>query len=94
MMYENINEGLISAFIERCNPEKKSFHMPIGEMSIGLNDVYFMLQIEIEGKSLGRSLSEYIVGKISVKNKTITEASTALGRRPDKGGCSHEKLKQ
>nr|XP_027185949.1 protein MAIN-LIKE 1-like [Cicer arietinum] len=45
--YEMIDQGLISAFVERWHRDTNSFHLPIGEMTITLDDVSSLLHIPI-----------------------------------------------
>nr|XP_027188713.1 protein MAIN-LIKE 2-like [Cicer arietinum] len=40
-----VDDGLISAFVERWHKETISFHLPFGEMTITLNDVATLLHI-------------------------------------------------
>ncbi len=37
--YSVIDKGLVGAFVERWQPDTSSFHLPIGEMTITLDDV-------------------------------------------------------
>ena len=39
IMHQHIDNALISAFVERWQPDTKTFHMPWGEMTIMLYDV-------------------------------------------------------
>lgn len=48
-MFPNVNMPLISAFVERWYPETNSFHLPFGEMTITLHDVWYLLQIPVAG---------------------------------------------
>lgn len=48
--YEVADRGLISAFVERWHAETNSFHLPIGEMSMTLDDVSNILHIPIAGQ--------------------------------------------
>ena len=41
--------GLISAFVERWHRETSSFHLPVGEVTITLDDVSSLLHIPITG---------------------------------------------
>ncbi|KAL6530871.1 hypothetical protein OROGR_014731 [Orobanche gracilis] len=49
-MFRHIDFPLISAFVERWQPDTNSFHMPFGEMTIMLHDVWQILRIPIEGR--------------------------------------------
>ncbi|XP_068461722.1 protein MAIN-LIKE 2-like [Phaseolus vulgaris] len=48
--YEVGDRGLISAFVERWHAETNSFHLPIGEMTITLDDVSSFLHLPILGQ--------------------------------------------
>ncbi|XP_065853434.1 protein MAINTENANCE OF MERISTEMS-like isoform X2 [Euphorbia lathyris] len=50
IMYPHIDMPLISAFVERWQPDTSSFHMPFGEITIMLHDVWQILRIPIEGR--------------------------------------------
>ena len=41
--------GLISAFVERWHGETSTFHLPVGEMTITLDDVSSLLHLPIIG---------------------------------------------
>nr|XP_004510910.1 protein MAIN-LIKE 1-like [Cicer arietinum] len=45
--YEMIDKGIIYAFVERWHRDTNSFHLPIGEMTITLDDVSSLLHIPI-----------------------------------------------
>nr|XP_004509994.1 protein MAIN-LIKE 1-like [Cicer arietinum] len=47
--YEMIDKWIISAFVERWHRDTSSFHLPIGEMTITLDDVSSLLHIPITG---------------------------------------------
>ncbi|KAK9733723.1 hypothetical protein RND81_04G087300 [Saponaria officinalis] len=51
-MTTNLDENLISAFIERWQPNTNNFHMPFGEISIMLHDVYHILGIRVDGRKV------------------------------------------
>jgi len=44
-----IDPGLISAFVERWHRETSSFHFPVGEVTITLDNVSSLLHISITG---------------------------------------------
>ena len=46
---ETLDRGLVSAFVERWHRETSSFHMPVGEMTITLDDVSCLLHLPITG---------------------------------------------
>ncbi|XP_068504193.1 protein MAIN-LIKE 2-like [Phaseolus vulgaris] len=48
--YEVGDKGLISAFVERWHRETNSFHLPVGEMTITLDDVSSLLHLPILGQ--------------------------------------------
>jgi hypothetical protein len=50
--YRYSNKLAVSAFIERWQPETNTFHLPFGEMSITLDDVYCILGIPITGRAV------------------------------------------
>ncbi|GAB2292317.1 hypothetical protein Dimus_038196 [Dionaea muscipula] len=51
-MHQHINMPLISAFVERWNPETNSFHMPFEKMTITLHDVWYILRIPVRGRAI------------------------------------------
>ncbi|KAK2355316.1 protein MAIN-LIKE [Trifolium repens] len=50
--YNNVDWGLLTAFTERWQPDTGTFHLPVGEMTITLDDVSCLLHIPISGKML------------------------------------------
>ncbi|KAF6998783.1 hypothetical protein CFC21_014870 [Triticum aestivum] len=48
----NVDKYLISALVERWRPETNSFHLPVGEMTITLQDVSCLWGLPIHGKPL------------------------------------------
>ena len=48
--YENISHGLVYAMAERWHQETISFHLPVGEMTITLDEVACLLHIPIVGR--------------------------------------------
>ncbi|XP_012837641.1 PREDICTED: serine/threonine-protein phosphatase 7 long form homolog [Erythranthe guttata] len=57
---KNVAKELMQAFIERWQPETKSFHMTWGEMTITLHDVAFILELCVDGLAVvyGDSVEE------------------------------------
>jgi len=50
--YENISHGFVCAMTERCHEETNIFHLPVGEMTITLDDMACLLGIPITGRLL------------------------------------------
>lgn len=44
-----VNMGLLTALAERWHSETCTFHLPMGEMTVTLEDVYRILWISIDG---------------------------------------------
>ncbi|XP_058762084.1 protein MAIN-LIKE 2-like [Vicia villosa] len=51
-----IDRKFILALQERWRPETHTFHLPIGECTITLEDVYMLLGLPIDGKAVNRSV--------------------------------------
>ncbi|KAL3619209.1 hypothetical protein CASFOL_036779 [Castilleja foliolosa] len=49
MTYRVADSALISAFVERWQPDRNTFHMPFGEMTITLHDVFYMMGLPVDG---------------------------------------------
>jgi hypothetical protein len=45
--YKSSNKILVSAFVERWHGETNTFHLPVGEMSITLDDVFCLTGIPV-----------------------------------------------
>ena len=52
IMHQHIDSALVSAFVERWQPDTNTFHMPSREMTIMLHDVQRILGIGIKGSHL------------------------------------------
>ena len=48
--YETIDKGLLCAFVERWHAKTNSFHLPVGELTITLDDVSIFLHLPIMGQ--------------------------------------------
>lgn len=64
-----IDQKFILAMVERWRPETHTFHLPIGECTITLEDVYMLLGLKIDGDAVNGpvmvsdSLCEELLGK-------------------------------
>lgn len=66
--YRSINKNIVSAFVERWQPETNTFHMPFGEMTITLDDVSTILGIPVTGKSVSVDPLSFERSKILVEH--------------------------
>ncbi|XP_065874720.1 protein MAIN-LIKE 1-like [Euphorbia lathyris] len=57
IMFKNLDAPLISAFMERWQPDTNSFHMSFGEMTILLHDVWQILRIPVHGQMISDACS-------------------------------------
>ena len=46
----NFDSALIAALVERWRRETNTFHLPVGEMTITLEDVALLLGLAIDGE--------------------------------------------
>ncbi|XP_028085165.1 protein MAIN-LIKE 1-like [Camellia sinensis] len=79
--YKFVNKVVVSAFVERWQPETNTFHLPFGEMSPTLDDVSVILGILVIGKSVScKKLSNVDAANLLVEalGVTIDEANVAL----------------
>ncbi|XP_021742752.1 protein MAIN-LIKE 1-like [Chenopodium quinoa] len=52
LMFKRLDWPLISAFVERWQPDTNTFHMPFGDITILLHDVYNILGLRVEGNMI------------------------------------------
>lgn len=50
--YSSVTHAMVRALCERWHTETSSFHLPVGEMTINLDDVYNLLYLPIQGRML------------------------------------------
>ena len=46
----NMNTAAITALVDRWRPETHSFHLPVGEMTVSLQDVSMITALPIKGE--------------------------------------------
>ncbi|XP_057524392.1 protein MAINTENANCE OF MERISTEMS-like [Amaranthus tricolor] len=74
VMHQHIDCALISAFVERWQPDTNTFHMPWGEMTIMLHDVQRILGIGIKGSLPAEpSEGEWQVGITNLFGEPMSE---------------------
>ncbi|XP_028075404.1 protein MAIN-LIKE 1-like [Camellia sinensis] len=79
--YKFVNKVIVSAFVERWQPETNTFHLPFGKMSPTLDDVSVILGILVIGKPVScKNLSNVDAANLLVEalEVTIDEANVAL----------------
>ncbi|KAH6807024.1 hypothetical protein C2S51_028132 [Perilla frutescens var. frutescens] len=91
LAYRAPNRNLVSAFMERWHPETNSFHLPFGEMSITLEDVYCLTGLCIEGRPVEFAGEDVAGGQHMVRRLLGVSAEEANAEVSDRG--SYIKLK-
>lgn len=81
--YQNVDNALISAFVERWHPETNTFHLPAGEMTITLDDVFHILGVAVQGRVMMNDpldpkdlqfhmhISDFIEDSLGVEHRTF-----------------------
>jgi len=89
--YEVGDKGLTLAFIERWHGETNSFHLPIGEMTITLDDVSSLLHLPILGQFPTYVLLRYnVVATILAELLGVEEGHGKIEMRQCR--CAHVRL--
>ena len=77
--YKNINPGLITAMSYRCNVKTNSFHLPVKEMIVTLDDVTCLLHIPIVGRLVGDEDVGYETGMPLLQSEMGMMEEEAIG---------------
>ena len=77
--------GLISAFVERWHSETSTFHLPVGELTITLDDVSSILHLPITGAlhsfhALSTEEARFLLTELLEVSAEEARAETALTR--------------
>lgn len=82
--YKSVNKNFVSAFVERWYPETNTFHLPLGETTIALDDVACLLHIPVEGKpiqSMGYEMEQAVNIVSTYLGITKAEARLEMSER-------------
>jgi hypothetical protein len=91
--YSIIDHGLMTAFAERWHPETNTFHLPIGEVAITLDDIQCLLHLPITGRFLHHSRMRKDEGMDLLKRHLGVEEEIILLNFKKTKGC-HIKYNQ
>ncbi|XP_021775353.1 protein MAIN-LIKE 1-like [Chenopodium quinoa] len=61
IMFRRFDWPLISAFVKRWQPDTNTFHMPFGEITIMLHDVYHILGLRVDGSMVSTTPSTDVI---------------------------------
>ncbi|KAK1304873.1 hypothetical protein QJS10_CPB11g00705 [Acorus calamus] len=86
--FKTINCSLISAMVERWHPETNTFHLPVGEMGITLDDVHQITGIPVMGQAVSKPQIENFDAAVELVRDTlhidpsniVSELATSNGR--------------
>ncbi|RWR94760.1 serine/threonine-protein phosphatase 7 long form [Cinnamomum micranthum f. kanehirae] len=86
--YRYISSPLVSAFVERWQPETNTFHMPFGEMTITLDDVRTLIGIPVTGLPIHVSTSMGFTEQVDLLERGlgVDRASAAAELNLARGG--------
>ncbi|XP_052735601.1 protein MAINTENANCE OF MERISTEMS-like [Vigna angularis] len=84
--YDYVDKGLLLGFIERWHFETSSFHLPIGEMSITLDDVSTLLHLPVMGQMCDLEELEFEEARTALVQLLGVDGGTAGAEMEDARG--------
>jgi len=85
--YDNISHILVCAMTERWHQETNNFHLPVGEMTITLDDVASLLDISIAGQLIQEDELDHDHGVELMVNHLLFPVEEAVGQASDNSGA-------
>jgi hypothetical protein len=95
--YAIVPHALLMTLCERWHPETGTFHMPLGEMTVTLDDVASLMHLQIGGRMLShpKKMLRHEAAALMVRHLGVSqqEAEKICGEEYD-GYISYSKLRQ
>jgi len=85
--YENISHGFVCTMSKRWHEETNSFHLPVGEMTITLDDVACLLGIPITGRLLP---DRELTSEEGLEMIQVELTAKAAAKEMTKQGAAHD----
>ncbi|KAD2392701.1 hypothetical protein E3N88_39678 [Mikania micrantha] len=85
--YRNLDHGLLEALIERWRPETHTFHLPIGEATVTLEDVNVLWGLPIEGGVVSGCENSSTVANRIVRCQTLLVSLSILNNLENLTAC-------
>jgi len=80
LCYEYPDKGLVLAFVERWHKETNTFHLPFGEMTVTLDNVFVLLHLPIVGQFCPNEVLNFDAALKSVKYLLGVERTRASSK--------------
>jgi len=95
--YATVPHALLMTLCERWHPETSSFHMPLGEMTVTLDDVACLTHLQIEGRMLSheKKMLRHEAYALLVRHLGVSQKESEKICGTEYGGyISYPKLKE
>jgi len=95
--YATVRHALLMTLCERWHPETSTFHMPLGEMTVTLDDVACLMHLHIEGQMLSHptKMLKHEGVALMVRHLGVSEREAEKIASTEYGGyISYPKLKE